>query len=412
MQRACWASLLMVVMLGTSAIAEPELVSFDFRGTEVKTALKIFAAETGLNIVAGQEVSGTITALVQDIPPFEALQAILSANGLRYIQEGKTIVVLPNDSKRTEMASYQLQYADAPEVMAILSPILTEPSEKVSASSRLNTLTVQAQSHKLAQIRQIIDAIDTPPLQVLVEAKVIELKSGLGDSQTPSQIGANMTYAPSDASPNYLQMMFSEKLDSGKSGPGFYAHLLNGNIQAFLTVLEKTVGFTTIASPWITATNHQLSEILIGSKLGYKTSTVTATGTIEDIKFMEVGVKLKFTPHISKDGMILMTIFPSISDGSIVNGLPQETTTEVRNEVLVKNGQTIVIGGLTKNTDNKIVTGLPILSQIPLIGYLFGKTEIRTESRDLMILITPRIVSENLINEMNQKGKALEEKIK
>jgi type II secretory pathway component GspD/PulD (secretin) len=170
------------------------------------------------------------------------------------------------------------------------------------------------------------------------------------------------------------------------------------------------IGYDLIASPWITALNHQEASILIGSKYGYKSTITTTTGTLEKVEFLEVGTKLRFTPHINQDGYIRMDIYPSISEGSVINSLPQESTTETKNTVLVKDGQTIVIGGLTKNYTNQIEVGTPILSNIPFLGMLFRRTELVQEKRDIMVLITPYILTPEFLEKMNAEKKIMEEK--
>jgi type II secretory pathway component GspD/PulD (secretin) len=185
---------------------------------------------------------------------------------------------------------------------------------------------------------------------------------------------------------------------------------MSGNVNAFLNALDKTSDYDLIATPWITAVNNQVAEILIGQKLGFRKTLTTQTGTLQDIEFLEVGTKLKFLPHISPDGYIRMEIYPAVSDGVFNGDIPSENTTETKNQVVVKDGQTIVIGGLTKEYKTKAVVGVPIISQIPLLGSFFKKTELVSEKRDLMIIITPHIMNTEFIEKMNQKAKDIEDK--
>ena len=191
---------------------------------------------------------------------------------------------------------------------------------------------------------------------------------------------------------------------------GLYSQIFSGDIEGYLSAIDRQIGYDLLASPRVTAINHHQAELLIGSKLGYRSTLTTETGTQELVEFLEVGVKLKFTPHISKNGYIRMSIAPSISEGSIIDGLPQENTTETINEILVKDGQTIVIGGLIKNTNEKIVTGIPILSWLPIIGFLFRKTELLTEKREIMVLVTPTIVTPEDLEEMASEADKLEKR--
>ena len=253
---------------------------------------------------------------------------------------------------------------------------------------------------------------DQAPLQVQVEAKIIELKSGNGDATTPNALGANWSIRnPNDANDN-IQIKTDNSLTATVSlaaAPlGLFAQLLSGNVDAYLSAVKKTTGYDLVASPWITALNHEEAEILIGSKYGYRTSLTTQTGTLQEVEFLEVGTKLKFTPHINDDGYIRMVIQPSISEGSVTNDLPQENTTETRNQVLVKDGQSIVIGGLTKNYNSNVEIGVPILSAIPFIGNIFKRTELIKEKRELMVVITPHIVTPEFLTKMAEQAKSLE----
>lgn len=309
------------------------------------------------------------------------------------------------------MQTFRLKYANAKAMGETIKELLGE-GEGVSVNAPLNVMIVRASDKNLKRIVAIVEKIDTPPLQVQVEAKIIELKSGSGDSTNPSSVGASWRYSHRPGSTtNYMQSMADTQTNLGSMAAesvGLYAELLSGNVQAYLTAVEKTIGYDLLASPWVTALNHEPASILIGSKYGYKTSIISQTSTVQEVKFLEVGTKLTFTPHINEDGYITMDIFPSISEGLVKDDLPQEDTTETRNKVLVKDGQSIVIGGLTKTYKRQIDTGVPILSAVPFLGQLFRKTEFTTEKRDIMVIITPHIVTPAFLEEMAKRRDELE----
>ena len=308
------------------------------------------------------------------------------------------------------LRTYVLQYTDVKDIHdSIANLLVPADNEKLCMSIGLNSLTIQASADKLAKLDHMISQLDQPALQVLVEAKIIELKSGLGDSDTPAIKAVNVGYTSPDNPSNVAG--YTTTTQALSTALGLYSQVTAQNVTVFLQALDKTVGFDLLSSPWITALNHRPASVLIGTKLGYRTSITTTTGTIQEVKFMSVGVKLFFTPHISRDGYIQMEISPSVSDGKIINELPEENTTETQNYVLVKDGQTIVIGGLTKKSDLKVITGVPILSSIPLLGLLFQKEEIRSEKRDIMVLLTPHIITPALLDSLREKSQALESKL-
>ncbi|MBU0501623.1 MAG: hypothetical protein KJ811_00055, partial [Candidatus Margulisbacteria bacterium] len=268
------------------------------------------------------------------------------------------------------MQTFQLKYLDAEELGVTIAHLLSA-GETVAVSKKINTLIVRASQNTINRLLKIIDKLDTPPLQLQVEAKIIEVKTGSGDTANASVLGTNWNVKRTEDPNDRVQLLTTDTITAGATSLGLYAQLLSGNVDAYLSALEKSIGYDLVASPWITALNHEEAEILIGSKYGYRTSVITQTSTIQEVQYLEVGTKLRFTPHINEDGYIKMSIYPSVSEGQVVNELPQENTTETKNQVLVKDGQTIVIGGLTKNYNNQVEIGVPILSSIPILGNLF-----------------------------------------
>jgi len=311
-------------------------------------------------------------------------------------------------SSKYAMKVFKLKYISARDMVNTLNSLISE-GENISVNEILNSFVLRASDKTIERISKVVSDMDKPPLQVQVEAKIIELKSGIGDVNNPSYLGASWKYKNANDPRDYAQNYTTDTITLGATSVGFYAQLLSGNIDLYLQALEKTIGYDLVASPWVTAINHEPAEILIGSKYGYKTSIISQTSTVQEIQFLEVGTKLKFTPHISEDGFIIMEVYPAISEGHVKNDLPQEDTTETKNKVLVKDTQTIVIGGLTKSYDRQVETGLPILSHIPFLGNLFKRTDLIKEKRDVMILITPKIVTPAILTEMVEKARLLEE---
>lgn len=301
--------------------------------------------------------------------------------------------------------TFKLKYANAKELGETLKGLLAE-AEVLSVNERLNAIVVRASERTINRISSAIENLDKAPLQVMVEAKIIELRGGTGDTNDPSVLGFSWKYEKN--ANNYIEFNSTNTATAAASSLGLYAQLISGNIEAYLNTLEKTVGYDIVASPWVMALNHEPAYILIGSKYGYKTSIISQTSTVQEIRFLEVGTKLNFTPHINEEGFIIMDLYPAISDGAVKNDLPQEDTTETRNRVLVKDGQSVVIGGLTKKFDREVVIGLPILSSIPFLGNLFRRTEIQSEKREVMVIVTPRIVTPAFLQEASDQAADLD----
>ncbi len=323
-----------------------------------------------------------------------------------------SVILEKQPDYKSVMRAFIIRYADADVIKDSLTAHLSV-GDSVSVNDVLNAVVLKTSEKNLPKFAKLIGEMDVLPLQVQVEAKILEIKRGNGDTTHPNTFGWSWSYTKTPGGSNFVQSMTGVPSSGALTGAsGLYAQAISGNVSAYLNALQKNADYDLIATPWITAVNHQVAEILIGQKLGYKKTLTTQTGTMQDIQFLEVGTKLKFLPHISPDGYIRMEIYPAISDGVFTGDIPSENTTETKNQVVVKDGQTIVIGGLTKDYKTKSVVGVPILSQIPILGSFFKKTELITEKRELMVLITPHILNIDFIDQMNKKAQDVENKSK
>jgi type II secretory pathway component GspD/PulD (secretin) len=161
---------------------------------------------------------------------------------------------------------------------------------------------------------------------------------------------------------------------------------------AELEAVEGVTSFKTLAAPRLLAVDGVPAEIIVGGQLGFSVVTTVNETVIQSVQFLDTGAQLRLTPTITGDGHILMTIHPELSDGRIEEGLPSKTTAEVTTDALVRDGQTLFIGGLIRERDEEIRKGVPVLMRIPLLGRLFGRT-VQTKLRsELVTLITPHIV--------------------
>ncbi len=378
------------------------LLSFNLKDADIKSVLQIFAKQLGKNIVAGDGITGKISLSFSNVKPQEGLESVLRAKGYDWYLEGDTIVI----SNQKVVRTYLLQYANAAEIKGALE-LLMSKDDQVSVNDSYNALIVKTSSENIGRIEKAIRNMDIPPVQVMVEAKIIELK--VGDVGTAG-LDMKVNYQK-NPNVNIQTKNFAGKA-SDATAQGVYAQVITGNIESFLSALQTQTGYDLVASPKIATLNHKTATILIGSKLGYRTSVITQTSTTQQINFLETGTRLTLTPHVSDDGFIRMTIYPKISEGYVTDDLPTENTTETQNEVLVKSGQTIVIGGLTKNAQTQTDSGIPILMDIPFIGTLFRKTSINNEKRELIVVITPTIMTpeylqtmQNDLDSMNKKAK-------
>ncbi len=380
-------------------------VSIDMRNVDISTVLQAFSGETGMSVLAGKDVFGKVSVILKDVPEDEALDMILKSNGFTYSRTGNVVQVFSSaEPSRTEelpggvfVHTFQINYLEPSEISDTLAKLMPAGSQ-IYTTKGSNGIVVKGSASDIKRAEIIISNIDIPPRQVMVEAKIIEIS--LGADQL---IGMTHSYTnPNNATEN-VQTVALAQSPSSTGAIGMYYTVTNQNLSSLVEAYSTRTGFNILSSPKVMALNNQQADILTGQSFGYNVNTVTPTGTVQNVVFMDVGTRLTITPSIKSDGNIVMQIHPEISDGAIVNALPQKNSTETTTQLIVKDGQTIIIGGLVRDTTQKEVQGVPILMDIPIVGMLFKRTEITSDKKEIIVLITPHIVTADLINQMGNK---------
>jgi len=363
-------------------------ITAKFVKTDIQTILKFFAVEFGLNIVSTPEVIGSLSFTVKDVGPFDAFDSVLTVNGYDWNLENKIIRVF----KQNPVRIFSLNYVKAVEIASAVRNLVSE-SGKISINPETNILIIKDAASNLKSISKLIKDLDQPPRQVLVEVKVLELQKDF--SRTT---GINLAYERS--ADNYVKSNGFASTP-GDSSKGMFVKVLSGDLSAIVNAVESNSKVNFLAQPKLLVLNHKKATINTGRKLGYKTYLESSSGTVSEVvNFLNIGTTLTFTPHISEDNHILMEIKPTISDGEInASQLPEESLTETETSVMVRDGQTILIGGLIRNKKNKTVNAVPFISDVPFIGMLFRKDTITNEKVETVILITPYIVTPEMLLE-------------
>jgi type II secretory pathway component GspD/PulD (secretin) len=384
-------------------------ISMNLRAVEISHAFNLLAKETGQNIVVSKDVHGKITLSLTDVTTQEAFDAILKAGNCAYVTEGSVIRIIPSGaSKKIQYLpgglinkTYELNYVKPDDMSGTLRTILPEGT-KVVTTPGSNSMMVEGMEDAIEKADDTIANLDVPPRQVMVEARIVEVSHI--DS---SALGVNLDYTSGNSETQTKNLATPP---TATTATGLFYTVTETNIEGLLETLQTKTGYNLLSSPKVMAMNEKEAEIITGQRLGYKVKTITDTGLIESVEFLDVGTKLVFTPHIKSDDMILMDIHPEISEGSIVNDLPQKKSTETTTQLMVKNGETIIIGGLMKDNTQKVNKGIPFLSEIPFIGVPFRRVEITTEKREIIVLISPRIITAGVIENMKPEADKLEKK--
>jgi type II secretory pathway component GspD/PulD (secretin) len=392
--------------------AKRNLISLDLRNVDISSVLQILSKETGYDIIAGRDVYGKITISVNNMDADEVLDMVLKSNGFTYIKDGNVIHVYSSgDAPRIEelpdgsfVRTFMINYIQADNLKDTLVKLMPEAAS-VYTTKGSNIIVIRGSANDIKRAEVLIRNMDIPPKQVMVEAKIIEVSVDQGQHS-----GVNAQYTNPDNATEVAQTVGLANAPSATGATGLYYTVTNSTLTYLVEQLSTRSGFNILSSPKVMAMNDETAQIITGSRLGYKIKTVTTTGMVESIEFLDVGTQLIITPSVKSDGMIVMEIHPEISEGAIVNDLPQKTTTQTTTKLIVKDGQTIVIGGLIRDSQKKETKGVPLIMDIPVIGWAFKKTDLTSEKKEVIVLITPHIVDAKYNAEMEDQANEMEKR--
>ena len=370
------------------------------RGGSLNHLLNLIAQQHGLNIIANDAFNARISVTLTNVPLEDALNSILSVTGYTWSRNRDIISITKLDAAKMSplvqgriVRVIPLNFIAADEVgkivTGLLSPVGQSFSTAIDPANHRKTresIVVEDLPEYVARVEQYLAEADRPPRQVMVEAHVLQVD--LSDS---IQHGVNF---------QQLARLANAEIDLRANGfaPGANPSLVVGvdgnDIDGVLEALKSTTNAKTLASPKVLVLNGQESRIQIGGQLGFLQSTTTETATLQNVQFIEVGVVLSVTPHISNDGRILLDVKPEVSTGRINpdTGLPEEETTEVETTVMLRDGQGMVIGGLIKEEDTDNQAKIPLLGDTPGLGRLFQRRSAKRERNEVVIALVPRIV--------------------
>ncbi len=380
---------------GAGGTGEPvyaaKRISMDLKDADIGNVLRLLAFETGMNIVAGPNVTGKVTVALQDVPWDEALRVILASHGLSYRVEGSIIRVNTPDElvkmAEAEEASplgteiITLRYATAASLKPSFESMLSERGQ-IQIEPRTNSIIITDTLERRDRIRRLVEQLDARTAQVMIETKIFDVKTG-----TLQELGIDWEFGL-----NGNQVLIDTPANTGTltaSGQvAIDAATLAATLQANATDTDTKI----LSAPRITTLDNQEARILVGSRVPVTLLDESGNSYTE---FYEVGIKLAVTPHVNSVNEITLDIQPEISEMSSTPapGLEfQVDTTEASTSILLRNGETGVIGGLLRRKNESVQTGVPLLSSIPVIGLLFKSSTDSEETRELLIFVTPHLV--------------------
>jgi len=409
------------------------------RDLDLASVLQMLSLQSRRNIVASSKVSGTVTANLYGVTFDEALSAVLDSNDCGWQERGQFIYVYTNEELRQmELAArppitrvFKLHYARAEDIQMLVQNALSEDgSIAVTPASEMGIATnaeeaggnalatedcivVTDEPMRVEAVARLIAELDVRPRQVLIEATILRanltegndigvdfaLVGGVDFQNLSSQSTAVTNLSIGNLPANQLQhTTFTTQTDFADSVPlgGFTFGLIKDSVGVFLRALEQITDVTVMANPKILTLNKHRGEMIVGRRDGYLTTTVTETAAVQNVEFLETGTQLVFRPFIGDDGYIRMEVHPEDSTGGITAAnLPFEQTTEVTTNILVKDGHTILIGGLFREVTSASRNQVPILGNIPIVGALVRNTSDSTNREEVIILLTVHIVKDD-----------------
>ncbi|MBI4376082.1 MAG: type IV pilus secretin PilQ [Elusimicrobia bacterium] len=426
-----------------------DIISVDFENTDIRDVVKFLATKAKVNIIYGADVSGNLTLQLSDVPFNEAFRTILTLMGLSTTQVGENIlrILTPSALSKAQTAAatatkvIPLNYAKAADLLAAINAVrLAEGRVGTTvADSKTNSLVITESLEGLAATERLISQLDVRPEQVLIEVKLVEVglnnslhygiqwdhfqfdtgrafdsKRGyntIGTTIKGLEPAAGQDFVSlSDLRQNVLQLDIPS-LGAGGRGTGVqlpastvFGALTLGRItnnyilNATLTAAAAEGKVKVLSDPKVATLNNQPANINVTTQFPYVTSNVASTGVqTQTVNYVTTGIQLQVTPTINADGRITLDLSPKVSQPSAsatasITGAPTVDSREAKTTVLVKDGETIVIGGLINDSASTQIAKVPLLGDIPIIGYLFRKKSVVRTRAELLIFVTPKIL--------------------
>ncbi|MDX1557807.1 MAG: type IV pilus secretin PilQ [Marinobacter sp.] len=414
-------------------------LSLNFQDIEVRSVLQLIADFTGLNLVASDTVGGSITLRLQNVPWDQALDLILKTKGLDKRQIGNVLLVAPADEiaarEKLELETnkqiaelapvrldiIQVNYAKAADVVALIKEDEELISDRgfVSSDVRTNTISVRETAEKLDEIRRLVSTWDVPVRQVSIEARIVRAQTNVAEDLGVRWGGAaydvsgdnvftvggsqqSLQEARDAAAGNSNTITFPGALavDLGVTGEGASSFAIGWGSDDFLvdlelSALESDGQAEVVSQPRVVTADRQTASIKSGEEIPYQEASSSGATSVS---FKEAVLSLEVTPQITPDDKIIMDLVVNQdSRGEVTAGIPSINTNEVTTQVLVGNGETVVLGGIFQSEVATQTTKTPFLGDIPYLGRIFKRTEHIDERSELLIFITPKIIKNDLL---------------
>jgi type IV pilus assembly protein PilQ len=408
----------------------PGTFSIDVSDADIRTIARAISEFSGRNIIVAKDVKATVSAKLTNVGWREALRTMLYSANLDYDEDGSILRVDERTKMLTERADrlaaiakqmenapletriIKLNYASASELQSSLQAGLTRRGS-ILVEKRTNSLIVSDLTNNLDSVEKMAIALDSTTPQIEITAKLVDVDVealrdlgvtwNVGGSTSDGIVNPNLIPGPpapgrlpinpGDDAQQILQGNQTTTIPAPAATITYGLFKDWGSFEAQLQVLEQNRKANIISNPRITTVDNREAKIIVGQKIPLIVQDVAGNPVSQ---LQTIGIQLKVTPHLTQDKKIIMDLHPEVSDlstQSTVQGGIIINTSEADTRVMVDDGQTAVIGGLIRTNDSSVRRGVPILKDVPLIGMLFRSSNNVSQNRELIIFVTPRIIS-------------------
>jgi len=376
-------------------------ISMNVEEADVRVVLRSISEFSGMNIVAGSEVKGPVTVLLHDVPWRDALESVLRMNDFVAIEEGNVIRVATHkdfeaaakmQALQTEI--YEIKYARAETLQLVVTKLLSERG-KSQADARANALIISDIPRVIVAMDSVISALDRPTAQVLIESKIIEM-----DASTTRELGVNWNAGNLNNPHANTRVGGEVNVPINKPhGSVTFGRLENGvDITATLSALEESKKANVLSQPSVLINDNEEATVVSGKRIPI--NILDRAGNLVT-QFFDVAVKLTVTPHINPKNEVMMSLKPEVSElsgESTVAGGVIILTSEVSTTLLVKDGETVVIGGVIRSKEGTVERHIPLLHAIPLFGRLFSYSAKTVDKTEIVIFVTPHVIPVDMVS--------------
>ncbi len=391
---------------------------FDVHAAELRSVLRQLSAYSGRDIVSNDGIKATVTLSVTNKSWREILAIVCMVHGLAFVEEPSFIYVMTREQAATYNASMSksgdgggmggmpmgvdlagplvrevipMRFTTASETGTAITPFLTQRG-KLTPIKHTNALVIVDTDDNLRQLKNLVAQIDVQTPQVSISCKIIETTTEAVQNMGIDWgfVGAKNNVTVGQFGNQFGTLKYPEGGISGVPGGITYGLLSPEKFGVALDYLFRDTKTEIVAQPQITTLNNKEANISIGEQRAISSVNAEGTGITQ---MVSVNTQLTVTPYVSGEGKIMMTLSTSKEDfGPLVDGNVTTLQKSAKTNVLVNNGETVVIAGLTSNKKNAISTGIPFLKDIPIVGYLFKRSEKNNNKTDLVIFVTPHII--------------------